>query len=116
MTACCIKRKEVAAAFAGLIFAPTDRDAFEVAEKQGSDTAMGNNGDVAVGHRHRDDALNGIYDPALRVLATLPSSYAVFGSREELVGHSLEFAFRQIASRRTVVLAQALDDNGMQSE
>jgi hypothetical protein len=28
-----IKRKEIAATFAGLIFAPTDSDAFEMAEE-----------------------------------------------------------------------------------
>jgi hypothetical protein len=65
---------------------------------------------------HQDDTLNSVHDPALRVGSTFPSSYTVVRAGEELIGHSLELAPSQIASRRTVVLAKGLNDDRAHSE
>src|SRR5579884_828094 len=78
-----IERKDVAAAFAGLILAPADRNAFEMTEQQRADATMGNDRNVSFGRGQGDDVRDGICNPALRIDGPFPSVHAVLGACEE---------------------------------
>ena len=111
-----IEGEEIASSSAGLIFGPTDRHAFQVAEQERPYAAMRDDGYIPTCDRSCNHVLHSTDDPALCISGAFPPAYAVVRSGEELVGHRLELVSWQIAGRRSVVLAKGTDNNGAEPE
>jgi len=92
-----------------LVVAAIDRQSREVTIEQGSGAAMTDNGQVAVGGL-RHDLLDGANNPRLGNDRRLPASDALLGVSKERVGGRLEFLLRKVTRRRSVILAEVVDD------
>ena len=101
-----IEAVDVAAAASGLVLRPADRNLFQAAEQQRTHATVRDDRHVAVAARHRQHMVHRRDDPALRIGRAFPAAYAFLRAGEERFRRRLEFRWREITRRGTVVLAQ----------
>lgn len=65
---------------------------------------------------HRDNLINCLDYPALRVDISLPTANNFLRSREASIGHSPELALRQVVGGSAIVLAPRGEHNRVQSK
>lgn len=86
-----VEREDAASSCARLVFGPADWHTFEMAEQEGTNTAVRDDGDVPVLGCLDNDALYRADDPALGLDRAFLTSHALVRVREEEVGRRLEF-------------------------
>src|SRR5205814_7212705 len=104
-----IEREPVSPICRRLVVAAVDRQSREVTIEQGSGAPMTDDGQVIVGGL-RHDLLDGANNPRLGYDRRLPASDALLGVSEERVGRRLELLLCKVPRRRSVILAEVVDD------
>jgi len=82
----------------------------EVTIEQGSGAPVADNCQVAVVGGFRQNLLDGANNPRLGNARRLPASDALLWVSKERVGRRLEVLLRKVTRRRSVILAEVVDD------
>jgi hypothetical protein len=93
-----------------LLVTPTDRHSGEIAIEQRPCASVPNDGNVAIVEGLGYDLFDRVNDPRLGICCGLPSPNAGLRLSKERVNRCLELLLSEVARRRSVILAEAIDD------
>jgi hypothetical protein len=105
-----IEGEPVSTICCGLLVTPADRHCGQMAIEQRRCASVPNNRNIAVVGGLRDDLFDRANDPRLGICRGFPAPNAGLRLSKERINHCLELLLGEVARRRSVILAEAIND------